>query len=294
MSERPVSSSDMDELRRPATRPRRTARRTRCRHGSGPDARRSDDENRPPAERDRRARASERRPLSHRARSCSRLLISLPVGSSRSEKIVDARSSFGSGSRPTCTARSPRPPGDRTRRGRARSGRFDAATMSPARHLLVAVGHEAHRGLAAARPGVDDPLPRHRDRVAVARAGRAERVAEVVLVRRRRRRAPGRRSRPVHAASSASNAGPFSSHSASSSPVATPARLSTCACVHGSVATPSSRPFTTSSGTPTRCARTSCTRQPGVAGAGRRSADASAAVITSADAGRATRGTRVA
>jgi len=64
-----------------------------------------------------------------------------------------------------------------------------------------------------------------------------------------------------------STAVPCSSHSSSSRPVVQSRRGATCAAVHGSVVTPSRLPFTMSAQTPVMCARTSCTRHSGVAGA---------------------------
>jgi len=74
------------------------------------------------------------------------------------------------------------------------------------------------------------------------------------------------------ASMSASAASPLRSQSSRIASGVHERRLSTCAAVHGSVATPSTLPWTRSSQTPATCESTSRTRQAGVAGDGPSSA----------------------
>ena len=194
-----------------------------------------------------------------------------PSGSARSEKIVGREQELRVGIAVPLVLRDlGRGAATRHRAEQLEARCLDAGDdLAGARHLLAAVDHEAQRAARRRASGRRRSTPT-RPRSRRSRARRARRARGGCRARAsRRRRPPARRSRPARPRASLRTPGPFSSHSARSRPSRAPARLSTCACVHGSVAMPSSRPLTTSSVTPTRCASTSWTRHSGVAGAGR-------------------------
>ena len=155
-------------------------------------------------------------------------------------------------------------PHGRARSGAPRPGRRDRPRPTPARPPPRRSRSRARRCACARRRSSPSRSSRRRCR---ARPCTPERVAQIVLVRGRvEDRLPGDLVRRVREHRLELRARTRPTRRAARRRTRRRA-ASTCACVHGSEARPSIRPFTTSSGTPTMCASTSWARHLGVAGA---------------------------
>ena len=206
-------------------------------------------------------------------------------GSARRVKIgaPSSISGFGVILQPYCSiSYAVRRPATARKKARSEAPPDSSDLLPRSRHLLAVLGHEAEAAHPAARAGVEDPLP-HDERGSRRRHGRRapECVAQVVLMGRgvedRLARDLGRH-RADHGLELRTELRPTRRASRRRSRCA---GHPTWACVQGSVAMPSRRPCTTSSGDTHEVRHDVVHAHSGVAGAGWRRWPAGAATTTS-------------